>query len=767
MPSRDLTYNLIGKDVSASAVMSNTAASAEKMASRIGASTSSIASKIGGELGSALNSASEIFNKFAESGANAGTKLLAVGGGVTALGLELNHLASGEQQAQQELDAAIVATGGSFSDYKDEIEKVISKSEDFGHSSKDAQNALAKLTEATNDPAKAIEKMGLVEDIAAAKHESLTDASNQLALGLSGSGRVLKQFGITLDTTLPKQEAVNKAIGELQQKLSGQAAAAADTFDGKIKAVKEHLTEWVAVMGEKLGPVLTVAGPALMVLGGAMDVYKAKTAVSAVANVGLAASSTAATASEAKQTITTVTLAESLQALRMAQINAAVANEALAASSGEAAVAQDAQAVSSKGSMVAGLGATTGVLGFAVAAGYAGFQINKFLESNNAGAKAMGDLNKNMTSLTQAFQADGNAIGDQTKQVAQSALQSEGLAGKAAKAGISLGQLTTGVTGTNDQFKKLVDTWKASGKPSDDTIAALALLYDEAHNLKGATADLTDSTQAETSAMSSQIDMSNQLSDALNKLSNKNISAAQAQDTFLDGLDKFTQDVKDNGAALNQNTTAGRANYEAVLSSIKAANDHAEAVYKQTGSLADATDALNTDESALRDAAAAAGFNKDQIDAMIQKYAAVPDKVSTTVELNAGGAFATIAALDDRVRNLSSDASSVSFGGRGVFGTQANASGGMIGAASGAVFPIRSINGTRVDEYGSELLDMGTGRVYPTGESQRMKNHVGGGTTVVNNITIKLDSHGVPTVDDGRRIAAALAPYLNAGGRLN
>ena len=119
---------------------------------------------------------------------------------------------------------------------------------------------LQKLTQATGDPTKALGLLSTAADLAAAKHEDLVTASGQLGKAYNGSGRILKDFGITMGTTGNKTRDGTAAIGELSTKLTGQATAAASTFGGKLDELKAKFEDQVATLGQKYGPALTAAG---------------------------------------------------------------------------------------------------------------------------------------------------------------------------------------------------------------------------------------------------------------------------------------------------------------------------------------------------------------------------------------------------------------------------------------------------------------------------------------------------------------------------
>src|SRR5438132_7040351 len=136
----------------AGTALGHTGEAGEKASTKIGHAFGTIGSKIGGEFGGILTAASEGLEKFGETGGHTGAKLMAAGAGVTALGVEFLNLSSGEKAAHQQLAAAIEATGHTWGDYSEEIDKAIKKGEDFGHTGADTQNALQRLTEATDNP---------------------------------------------------------------------------------------------------------------------------------------------------------------------------------------------------------------------------------------------------------------------------------------------------------------------------------------------------------------------------------------------------------------------------------------------------------------------------------------------------------------------------------------------------------------------------------------------------------------------------------------
>jgi hypothetical protein len=73
-----------------------------------------------------------------------------------------------------------------------------------------------------------------------------------------------------------KNSAKNQVSGldQLSAKLKGQAAASADTFGGKIAALRAHFDDMAAELGQKYGPAITAAGSVMTGLGGAITTTK-------------------------------------------------------------------------------------------------------------------------------------------------------------------------------------------------------------------------------------------------------------------------------------------------------------------------------------------------------------------------------------------------------------------------------------------------------------------------------------------------------------
>ena len=317
--STDLTlrYILMGEDKSASSTIGKVSGGFSKMASAIG-----------GEFGEMLEKVSQAFEKVDGKQASLGQKIMGAGGIAASVGTAMSLIGSADKQAEDQLKAAVEAAGGNMEEYESKFAGVIKAQEGFGHSAVDTQGALQKLTQATNDPEKAIENMGLVANLAAAKHISLSDAAGLVAKVLNGGGgKALKEYGVIMgalenptkelessqgklakaqeaaavalhkhgaksaeyQTAMEKvkvaQEGVShaqeagkrntdeleKRVSELGKKLDGQAVASTDNFAAKLNIARTTMGDWAAKMGSQFGPALQVAGIGLMALGTIME----------------------------------------------------------------------------------------------------------------------------------------------------------------------------------------------------------------------------------------------------------------------------------------------------------------------------------------------------------------------------------------------------------------------------------------------------------------------------------------------------------------
>ena len=206
------------------------------------------AEKAGGSIGG-IDKASRV--------ANAG--LLAMGAafaGFAAIGIKE---AMEAETVMTKLNATLASQGLNTAGTRKEIDDLSKSFVKLGFDDEAASASMQVLIQSTGDLTKSKGLLSMAADLARAKTISLESASQMLVRANMGAGKVFKQFGITLDTTLPKAEATSKAMAELKEKLSGQAQKAAETFTVQLQILKEQFNNVAQSLGEVLLPYLKKA----------------------------------------------------------------------------------------------------------------------------------------------------------------------------------------------------------------------------------------------------------------------------------------------------------------------------------------------------------------------------------------------------------------------------------------------------------------------------------------------------------------------------
>ena len=178
-----------------------------------------------GPFGAALDGIGQQVDILTQKGHDAGDAMIGIGGALLGVGFGLTVLGSKDQAARQQLAASIEATGNSWDDYAGKVEAAIKHNEQFGDTADKTESALQILTQATGSPQQALTLLSVATDLAAAKHESLTDAATQLGKVYNGNTKLLKQFGIDVTSSAAATKLADTATR--QAAAADQAAAAA------------------------------------------------------------------------------------------------------------------------------------------------------------------------------------------------------------------------------------------------------------------------------------------------------------------------------------------------------------------------------------------------------------------------------------------------------------------------------------------------------------------------------------------------------------
>ncbi|HEV7536760.1 MAG TPA: hypothetical protein VGP90_14060, partial [Acidimicrobiia bacterium] len=204
------------------------------------------------ELHSKIGEASKEIEKLGTDGATHGAKFsagikagfAAAGTAATAFGGLLAAEGMKGTEATVKLETAVKNAGGSMEEIDPKIHQVIGSMANFGHSSSDTETALARLTDATGNPAKALDQMGLVADIAARKHISLTDAANLVGkIDIGKGGKALADFGLVASKSADSVKLLSAATKAHEVAVAGQTTAQQKLHDLMERlAGKTHLT---------------------------------------------------------------------------------------------------------------------------------------------------------------------------------------------------------------------------------------------------------------------------------------------------------------------------------------------------------------------------------------------------------------------------------------------------------------------------------------------------------------------------------------------
>ncbi|WP_158861993.1 hypothetical protein [Leifsonia sp. AG29] len=169
---------------------------------------------------------------------------------------------------------------------------------------------------------------------------------------------------------------------------------------------------------------------------------------------------------------------------------------------------------------------------------------------------------------------------------------------------------------------------------------------------KGAQQQNADQAAATTRQLQFENDAATLLTNAFTLLNGGMLSVAQAQTGAAAAGNTLLDSLKQNGTAIDGNSKAAVANQQALEQKVAADQQAAEAIAKQTGSTEAGTKAFAASKQALIDQLTATGQLTPAIQALIDKYYAVPPVVKTQAELDADAASAKLAAFKAELASI-------------------------------------------------------------------------------------------------------------------
>ena len=210
------------------------------------------------------------FNQLEGTGAKAGyaIKKAAVPAGiaVAALGAAAFDAVKGamaDQAAQEQLARTLTTSTKATKNQVAAVEDYITQtSMAAAVSDEELRPALATLARGTGDLEKAQKGLGLALDVAAGTGRPLSQVSEALSKAYAGNLKGLNALDPRMKTLIKNGATAEEAIGILSKTFKGDAAAAADTAQGKFKGLGIALEETKESVGAALLPAIeAILGP--------------------------------------------------------------------------------------------------------------------------------------------------------------------------------------------------------------------------------------------------------------------------------------------------------------------------------------------------------------------------------------------------------------------------------------------------------------------------------------------------------------------------
>lgn len=601
-------------------------------------------------LSGAIDAVSQGLDYIQQNGRRTGTVLIGAGAAAAAAGALLVASSKKDVEAHAQLKQAIENSGHAYEPYAKRVEEAVHGQERFGHTADDVQQAIRRLTEATGDPTKAIAEMGLVADVAAAKHITLAEAAGLVAKVLGGTGgKTLAAYGIHIDKTKDKTQEATRALDEWAKKVHGQASASADTFSGRLEGLRTHLENAFNAIGAKAGPALTYLGTALGAVGSIIEIFgAAKAALATRAATRLAAAQTEAAAAatrlgEAETVAAAGTTEAAAAATAAAGANERLGGSSVAAGGGMSSLAKGAGGVAAAFIAFEAVSIFVDKVSDAMIGAVPGVHAltNSILDLANSG-KATGPLLKEFGPDLNNVGRELGYLNDKTYR-AFSAVGLTSLPLKKAREEFSgidaalAGLVTSGhANEAADAFDRLTSAAVAQGHSVADVVAATPGYQDALAGVKPP----VDDTAA---ALRRAADAAGYLGRSIDTLSGR-LNIDKAIISTADAARALSKSIKDNGKDFSDLTVKGGANKTALIAVAEGYAQIRDAQIKNltpTRGLTAATNAANVayakNVAGLRALLSAAGLTKPQIDKLIGSIVALNATPPPKIPVSAPG----------------------------------------------------------------------------------------------------------------------------------
>lgn len=201
----------------------------------------------------AKDEASSALGNFANKAKDVSKTVSIMGGvGTGAMGLMIKS-ASDAEADMAKFDATLATMGETGKKARAGLIKASDATLKLGFDNEASANSMAKFFQRTGDETQAIKLNALAMDLSRAKGIDLESATKAINMALSGSPKLLKEYGIAVsDTATPLEN-----IGLLQKEVGGQADAFSKTMKGQTEVLMQNFSEVKEAIGAQLLPVLT------------------------------------------------------------------------------------------------------------------------------------------------------------------------------------------------------------------------------------------------------------------------------------------------------------------------------------------------------------------------------------------------------------------------------------------------------------------------------------------------------------------------------
>lgn len=226
---RQITIDFIGNDRS----LSSTARSATSSTSKLGTSLANV-----GKM------------------ASKGLAVAVVAAGVALVGMTKNAIA--DEAAQRKLALGLKNSVGATDAVVASVEKWISaQGVALGVTDDELRPAFQRLVQATGDVGEAQRQMGIAMDVSAGTGKSLKVVTEAMMKANNGSTSALSKLGLKTKDAEGNTLSLKDALKTMSDTFKGQAAASADTLEGKMGRLKLMFDEAKETIGSKMIPIVS------------------------------------------------------------------------------------------------------------------------------------------------------------------------------------------------------------------------------------------------------------------------------------------------------------------------------------------------------------------------------------------------------------------------------------------------------------------------------------------------------------------------------